>query len=319
MTETQNQPSAPGESWFSRHRRLSIGGAVFVVIAVVFGVGVYRYGWDGRVTRLVTALLPYPAAIIEGQVIRYADFQEDLGILEDFYETERKKSPETDFPDDQELRGRVMERLLKDQMARILAARYGIEVTSEDVRKTYESTILDQSDGASHVRSEAKAEATLQDLYGIDVSQFKDRVLMPFLLRQKLEEKIRQDDELNAEKIKKAEAAAAALKTGKPFNEVAIAFSEDANIVSTAGHRGFVGRGMLPVEVETAAFAMARGETSGVIRSPLGFHVIMISDTMAVKGETTKIDLHEILIRPVSLDDYLEAQLKTASVIRFIQ
>ena len=34
---------------------------------------------------------------------------------------------------------------------------------------------------------------------------------------------------------------------------------------------------------------------------------------------TVKVHLHEILVRPIQLDDYLEVQKKTASIIIFVQ
>jgi parvulin-like peptidyl-prolyl isomerase len=305
-----------------RGRWIAAGVAVAALVAV-FGVGIYRFRWDGAVTRIVTEVVPYPAALVEGRVVRYAEFQEDVRVLERFYEEARKEAvPGAIFPSPEEIRDRVLDRLIKDRLAVELAGRYGIVITTEDVNEAYETTILDQAalgTASGKARAEARASKTLDELYGLRPSQFKTRILHPFLVRQKLEEALRKDDTVNAEKIRKAEAAAAELKAGKDFKQVALAYSEDPNVASTGGDRGMIGRGLLPAEVEEAAFRMRPGEISGVIRSALGYHVVMVSDRREQGGEVTKVGLKEILVRPIRLDDYLEAQEKTASIVTFVQ
>lgn len=295
--------------------------AVALIITVVFGFGIYRLGWDGGVTRIVTRVVPYPAAIVDGRVIRYADFQEDVRTLQRFYEAERfRAAPGSRFPGDEEIRQRILDRLIKDQLARNLAARYDIAVTTEDVNDAYEETILDQAAlGApsGKAKAEIRAERTLNELYGLNSSQFKSKILFPFLIRQRLEKAVAADEALNAEKLKKAEAARAELDAGKDFKEVAMAFSEDPRVAETGGDRGMIGRGLLPPEVEAAAFRLKTGEVSGIVKSALGFHILKVTDRQ-MDGETVlKAALSEIVIRPVRLDDYLEAQAKNASVIIF--
>lgn len=306
-----------------RHRIAWIAGGVVLAFLVAFGIGLYRYGWRGGVTEIVTKVLPYPAAIVEGRVIRYSDYQEDLAVLERFYEAERgRAAPGSAFPSQEELKRRVLDRLIKDQLAYALADRYGVVVTSEDVKKVYESTILEQASldtAGGKARAEARAAETLEALYGLRPSQFKTRVLHPFLVRQKLEAAIREDEALNVEKRRKAEMALAELQSGKPFKDVALAYSEDPAAAATGGDRGLIGRGLLAPEVEAAAFALEDGGTSGVVKSRFGYHVLRVTDRQEQDGETVKVRLHEILVRPIQLDDYLEAQKRTASIITFVQ
>jgi hypothetical protein len=300
-----------------------IAAAGVLVLLVIFGFGLYRYGWKGGVTQVVTKVLPYPAAIVEGRVIRYSEYQEDLTVLERFYEAERGRAVEGSmFPSKEELKKRVLDRLIKDQLAYALAERYGVVVSSDDVKDTYDATILEQTSldaAGGKARAEARAAETLEQLYGLRPSQFKTRVLHPFLIRQGLEAAIRDDEALNVEKRKKAEAALAELRSGRDFKDAALAFSEDSAVTSNGGDRGLIGRGLLAPEVEAAAFALKDGETSGVVKSQFGYHVLRVTDHQEQNKETTKVHLLEILVRPIQLDDYLEAQKKTASIIVFVQ
>jgi parvulin-like peptidyl-prolyl isomerase len=50
---------------------------------------------------------------------------------------------------------------------------------------------------------------------------------------------------------------------------------------STGGAMGTFGRGELPAELEAPAFALAGGETSDVVRSPLGYHVLRVDERVA--------------------------------------
>lgn len=305
-----------------RRRAAWIAGGAVLALLVIFGFGLYRYGWKGGVTEVVTKVLPYPAAIVEGRVIRYSEYQEDLTVLERFYEAERGRAPAgAAFPTPDELKKRVLDRLIKDQLAYALAERYGVVVSSDDVKKAYDTTILEQASletTGGKARAEARAAETLEQLYGLRPSQFKTSVLHPFLVRQKLETAIRDDDALNVEKRKKAEAALAELRSGKAFKDVALAYSEDPAVTSNGGERGLIGRGLLAPEVEAAAFALKDGETSGVVKSQFGYHVLRVTERQEQNGAVTKVRLEEILIRPIQLDDYLEAQRKTASIVIFV-
>lgn len=305
-----------------RRRNAWIAAGVVTAALVGFGVGLYRFEWKGGVAELVTKVLPYPAAIVEGRVIRHSDYQEDLDVLERFYREERgRAAPGSVFPTAAELRSRVLDRLIKDELAAAMAERYGLSVGSDDVRKAYDDTILDQAaldEKGGKDRAEARAAETLEQLYGLRPSQFRSRVLQPFLVRQKLEAAIRDDEALNVEKRRKAESARAELLAGKPFKDVALAFSEDPSVTATGGDRGMIGRGLLPPEVEAAAFALQDGETSGVVKSAFGYHVLRVTARQEQGGEVAKVRLQEILIRPIQLDDYLEAQRSTASVILFV-
>lgn len=50
---------------------------------------------------------------------------------------------------------------------------------------------------------------------------------------------------------------------------------------STGGTMGSFSRGELPAELEGPAFALAAGETSDVVQSPLGYHVLRVDERVA--------------------------------------
>jgi peptidyl-prolyl cis-trans isomerase D len=72
-----------------------------------------------------------------------------------------------------------------------------------------------------------------------------------------------------------AEAALARLKKGEPFEKVAKEASEDSS-ASSGGSLGCFPRERMVPEFSDAAFALAPGAMSDVVKSPFGYHVIKV-------------------------------------------
>jgi parvulin-like peptidyl-prolyl isomerase len=69
----------------------------------------------------------------------------------------------------------------------------------------------------------------------------------------------------------------AQLQAGKDFATLALAYSRDLSSRAAGGDLGWFPRGLLTVpEVEQAAFALQPGETSGVVHSSLGYHIVQV-------------------------------------------
>ncbi len=81
---------------------------------------------------------------------------------------------------------------------------------------------------------------------------------------------------------------------GKPFSEMAIKHSEDPGSKENGGSLGWVSRGSLVKEFETAAFTSKIGEIVGPIETEFGFHIL---ETLERKGE--KIKVRHILKTPL--------------------
>jgi peptidyl-prolyl cis-trans isomerase D len=83
----------------------------------------------------------------------------------------------------------------------------------------------------------------------------------------------------------KAESLLARLEKGESFEELAKEASDDPGSASKGGDLGFFSRGVMTPEFETSAFALKKGERSGIVKSPFGFHIIEVTD---IKPQHTK-------------------------------
>ncbi len=101
------------------------------------------------------------------------------------------------------------------------------------------------------------------------------------------------------------------LKKGGDFAQLARQYSNDPGSASQGGDLGFVKRGVFYPEFEAAAFALAPKQLSGIVESPVGFHIIQLLER---RGES--INTRHILIK-LKADD--EADLRSIEFLNEIR
>lgn len=74
------------------------------------------------------------------------------------------------------------------------------------------------------------------------------------------------------------EQARKRIQGGESFADVATEVSQDPGSKSRGGDLGYIARGQMVPPFEKAAFALAPGEMSGIVRTDYGFHLIRVED-----------------------------------------
>jgi len=94
-------------------------------------------------------------------------------------------------------------------------------------------------------------------------------------------------EEEKAAARKKADEILARLKKGEDFAKVALETSDDVDSAKNGGALGLLSPGKTnSEEFEKAAFALKTGETSEIVQSPFGFHIIKADEKTAKRIAT---------------------------------
>lgn len=128
-------------------------------------------------------------------------------------------------------------------------------------------------DSRNLLPTETPDEAALQDFYQAHLNQYQvpeQRKVRHILI----EVAANADDATLKAARDKAEALLARIRSGESFADIARASSDDAGSAAQGGDLGFFGRGVMDAAFESAAFALKRGEVSGIVQSSFGLHII---------------------------------------------
>ena len=149
------------------------------------------------------------------------------------------------------------------------------------------------------------------EFYGKNPSEFQqgERVRASHIL-------IRLPENADAAAREQARGRAAevlkALKAGNDFADIAKNVSEDPGSAPAGGDLGYFGRGQMVGPFEQAAFSLAPAQTSDIVESPFGYHIIRVAD----KQRSRTIPLAEVRER---IQQYLEGQSREQQTQAFVE
>jgi parvulin-like peptidyl-prolyl isomerase len=162
----------------------------------------------------------------------------------------------------------------------------------------FEQDMRDQMIAQKYVEEEVSskiviAPADIKELYDKNKEQLvaPKRVKARGMLIRKMPNRTEEESK------KKADEMARALKKKKDFAAVAMEYSEGP-YAKQGGDMGFVAEGQLLPEIDKAIFALKKGEQSGVVESPVGYHIFIAEEV----EESRQMEFDEI-------SDFLKQQL----------
>ena len=219
----------------------------------------------------------------------------------------------------------VLNRMIDNLLIRQRAKKVGIDVKDEEIMGTLKG-MLDRRNLSMQIFEQMlEREGSNLDAYRQDM---KDQMIRMRLLRRELRAKILiSDDEIGEEYIrrrheyegkesvrimqimlrlppetdraarKKVQAEAAMIRQrlldGEPFEVLAEQYSQGP-AAATGGDVGFLEKGAMLPEVDSAAFQLARNEISEVIVSPVGLHIIKVLDKRGAGAKPLEVVREEI-------------------------
>lgn len=309
MDEEMTSPEVTPTGGFNRKKFLwgilfGVGGAV-IVLAIIFSILFYTQPVLAPMVDRLAQWVNMPIGSVNGQLIGYRAFHEDYTIIVHYYTNGVAQGAlsAADVPSDAELRANIVSQLVNKALIDHLAGTYGLVVSDIEVETAWQKEVLPSFASAD------EAATAISTAYGMSVEQFKAKVVRDNLLVNKLSESIGFDDALQAEVKKKADEVLAAVSAGdKSFEDLAKQYSEDTTTAAQGGDLGWFGRGVMVAEFEQAAFALSPGETSQLVKTIFGYHIIKVlekKEPSADGAQPEEVRAEHILIKGFDLNSYL--------------
>ena len=235
-----------------------------------------------------------------------------VGSLQKFYRQEAGNLPDVPIPTDLELGSHILNRMIEVTLLQSLAKKYNITVTEDELERQLQNI-------ATQIGSPALLEKQLLELYGWTKDEFKQQILRPLVLRNKLKLATTLDERINQEARSKAETILGEVRQNPTeFARLAEQYSEDVTSTN-GGDLGYFSRGDMVPEFERVAFELAPGEISDLVKTQFGYHIIKVEERLTDdNNELTQVRARHILIRSQDFDQYVEELKKAATIWRFI-
>jgi parvulin-like peptidyl-prolyl isomerase len=258
------------------------------------------------------------AARVNGQPITLAEYEAELA---------RYVAALPDAPDPNSDRGRLLALQLKDAALEALieyalieqeAARNGIEVND---RQVAEELAIAKERAGGEAKFQAWLAATRQT--EASVRELLRRELLANAVRDRVLAALpRTAEYVHAYHIvvateREARQVLTRLQNGAKFTALAQSLSLDESTRAAGGDLGWFARdtgAVLWPEVEDAAFSLQPGETSDIVKSPIGYHIIRVTER-EVRSLTEADTIH---LQTVALAEWMAGLKARAQIERFV-
>ncbi len=251
---------------------------VMALAEVGFGVMIYKFKSEDKFTKAVASVIPYPVAIVNQNFISYSDYLHEKNYIHHFY-----AATEQEGVDYAAIDSEIINQLVENKLLSFQLLLQKTNVSDEDVQNTLDQ-IIEQNGGQD------KVEKILNDLYGLNLKQFKALVRTQ-MVRDKLNDQVimrvsashilvRVDknapqDQVDAAKAK-IDGYLNEIKGGLDFAEAAKKYSEDTGSAEQGGKLDPFSEGEMVPEFSNAAFSAEPGSIVGPIRTDFGWHIIKV-------------------------------------------
>lgn len=250
------------------------------LIQLAFGILIYGFKSEDKVTRSMASVIPFPAALVNQDFISYNNYLAEKDYIHHFYNSTKQEG--IDFT---EIDKEIMNQLVENRIIASQARYNKIKVSDQEIDSTI-NEIVDQNGG------EEKVGEVLNELYGLDLNQFRTLVRTQ-LLREKLANEliskvkvkhilIRVDKDATEDKVAESRAkidnVLNEIKGGLDFSEVAKKYSEDTGSAEQGGDLEPFTKGEMVEEFSDKAFSTEVGSISDPVRTDFGWHIIKVEE-----------------------------------------
>ena len=285
--------------------------ALILVLLSLSLIVVYFFPHTNPTLQGLVRRLPYPAVVVGyGNVVTFRELSQNMESIKHFYENQDSSQLglRIDFSTEEgqkRLKVRekeVLNKMIEDEAVIRLAKERGVFISQEMARQGV-ARKLEEYGNSDQVQQ------NLERLYGWSLSDFEEKVVVPSLYEEKLNELFQKEVDPNAEAKEKIEKAAEALRKGASFSDVVKQYSQ-GQTADAGGDLGWFTLEDLAPELRSPVTLQKVGVPSNVIESSLGFHIILVEEVKK-EGNKQLYRIKQIFARKETFADWLSEKMRT--------
>jgi len=283
-SEEKKDESTPTKASKSNLKMTAAG---LLIVVVVFLVGAYfiisraaRNGSDKEFVQNIASSLGVSIATINGDSVSIGDYRNDLTSLTHFYNANADQLPPIDA---ETISDQALSRLLGNKLIEQVMKEYDVSLSKAEIEEE-RTKFFEQFDQLPEAASQ------IEEQYGISNDDFFDRVVVPTLKEQKLQEAF----------VKNlAEEVLTRIKDGEDFQVLAAEFGSDSTR-EEGGDLGWFKRADMVPEFSDAVFELEPGELSDtLVKTQFGFHILKLDELRNTTSETNDEEVQEARARHI--------------------
>ena len=289
--------------------------AMLVLAFMASLVLVYVFSSSSMLNANLRRVFPYPVVIVGyRELVTYRSLTENMVAVRRFYEVQdfSKIGLRVDFSTDEgkkrfKVREKeVLNKMTEDSAIKFLAKKRGIFVSREEATQAVKRKLREYGSGEN-------VKKDLDRLYGWTLDDFQEKVVLPSLYQEKLQESFTQEVDVVSAGKEKMSLAQEGLRNKQSFIDTAKQYS-DGNTAKDGGGLGWFSLEDLAPELRGPVAAQKVGIPGDVVESELGFHIILVE---AVKKEDQKqiYQLSQIFTHKITFAKWLSEKMSGLPVI----
>ncbi|MCX6784545.1 MAG: peptidylprolyl isomerase [Candidatus Komeilibacteria bacterium] len=286
-------------------KKILTGLAFLIIILIVISLGLYWGNWQGRLWASLGQIMPFPATIVNGQMIKLNEVFAQQKMLEKI----ATLSPQVKLKNS--ITALALQRAVENKILEQIAKKFQLQVSDDEVAKYMGSLV-------ANFGSPLAIEDLVKKEYDWDLKTYVDNFVRPTILNEKLST-YWENISPNKEAYQKIQELATKLKA-KPeqFQILANQYNQDET-ASVKGEIGWLSYGDLLPELQKIVITLEPGQISPIITSNQGYHLLKIGQKTTDDQGREVWQAYQIFFKRYPFSQYLSEEIKKAKVITLLK
>ncbi len=300
------------KQFFSNNKKaVTIATSLFLFLFILLIFFTYVMSVNSPFINKVRSFFPMPVAVVGSSWITINEWENNVVATKHFYESQNfsEVGVRIDFKTEEgqkrlNLRRReILNKMIQDEIVKKIAKDYDIVVTNEEVKSDIKRIITEG--GGTLEGAEKRA-----GLYGWTLDEYGENIVYVELLTNKVEKRFFEENPVSQDKVDIIKKAKNELDDGRDFADVAKKYSE-GRTKDEGGALGWfeANSNQLIIEVDRVASVLELNEFSDIIESPLGLHIVKVTDSKVLSNGKKLIYVNQIFVSRKTFVDFVEEKM----------